>query len=606
MTVGPYGFEQGAAPSTPTTVPAMVARHCAERPDAPAIQTADQVLTYAELDARASALAARLRPHLRGEEPVVALLLDRGPDFVIAMLAAWRTGCAFSPIDPASPAARIGYLLDDLDACAVVTDSPDRVPTGTAVSIVDVTAADGPAAPAGHLPAPDATAYVLYTSGTTGAPKGVPIRHRGLAQVVTWVVDQFGLGPGDRASQLANVGFDAAQLETWPCLAAGGCLLPHRQPVVVPELADWLAAGGVTHSFLATPLAEALWTLPAPLPRLRSLLIGAAALTRRAPPLPYPVWNLYGPTECTILATAHQLSDVDGPVNVVGRPIPGTRVYVLDENGDRVPVGQPGEIHIGGVGVAPGYWRRPALSRQRFAATDPDGGPGPVYRTGDRGRWLPDGTLEFLGRLDRQIELRGYRIEPGEVETRLRADPLVGAALVRAAGPRLAAYLVPHKDADKDADRDTAAVLARLAGLLPAHLVPEVVVWLDELPLTERGKVDEARLPRPDRVATAAAYVPPSGDLERRVAAVWARVLGVDTVGVHDNFFDLGGSSLLLLNLRAELQAELGVPLPIQRLFEHTTVHALAKSLAAQSPPDDLGARDRAARARQARAARRR
>ena len=536
------------------TVLELVAKQVAARPDAPAVESAAGVLTYRALDRRANALAARLRTALRGDDPVVAVVLDRGPDFVVAMLAAWKAGAAFCPVDPAAPADRVKFILDDVGASAVVREVPPDE-------------ADGEPA------TPSSLAYVLYTSGTTGTPKGVEVTHANLANLVSWFVASLGLAPDDRGSHLGSVGFDVTQVEVWPYLAAGACVVPHEPPVVAGDVPGWLRDRRITRAMLVTPLAETVWALGEPLPSLRTMMVGGAALAQPLPRLPYPVHNFYGPTECTVLATAHVLTAGDG--NVIGRPISGVDVTIVD-----------GEIHILGACVARGYRGRPTLTRQRFT---PAG-----YRTGDRGRWRPDGTIEYLGRLDRQVKVRGHRIEPGDVEARLCADPLVANAVVRGASDGLLAYLVPRPGAA----RDTSAVLDRLAGWVA---VTPGVVWLDGFPLTANGKVDVAALPEPARTVE---YVEPVGDVERRIAGVWSSVLEVDAVGLHDNFFDLGGNSLLLATLRARLQAELGAPVPMTMLFARPTVGELAKAL---GPADGVtpDVDDAVARARRARARRR-
>jgi hypothetical protein len=294
-------------------------------------------------------------------------------------------------------------------------------------------------------------------------------------------------------------------------------------------------------------------------------------------------------------------------LNCIGRPNAGSAVYVLDAAGRRVPVGIPGELHIGGTSVAHGYWNRPELTAERFAGTDPSGEPGRVYRTGDRARWLPDGTLEFLGRLDRQVKVRGYRVEPAEIEAALRGDPLVAQAIVHHF-PGEPVPLVGYLVARDPAAADTHEVLARLTSSLPEFMVPGALVWLPELPLNSRGKVDTKALPRPGRddLAGHTPWTAPESDLERRIAAVWAGVLGIEAPGVHDNFFDIGGNSLLLARLHSRLRAELGTELPIRKLFEYPTVHTLAKAMGTD-PGADAGsaqARERGNRAQAARARR--
>nr|AKA59447.1 non-ribosomal peptide synthetase [uncultured bacterium AR_456] len=610
------GFETTAPPRPPSTVPVLLAERIATQPDAVAVESGRGEVTYRELDRRARALAARLRPEPGTQDPVVAIRLGRGEHLVVAMLAAWYAGCALCPIDPAYPDARADLVLRDLGTHVLVTDEPRPVPAG--VRLVDPTAPAEPGGEPDPVPvAPEDTAYVLYTSGSTGTPKGVAVSQRGLAELVAGHVETLGLGRDDRVAQVINVAFDMAQAEIWSALSAGARLLPYEEPVMVaPELAAWLAARRITVASAATPLAEALWTQDRLPECVRWFVFGGAALTAWPPAeLAGRLVNGYGPTETTVFAT-YQFVDPTGtaPLDCVGRPVAGTRIHVLDPAGNRCPVGVVGEVHIGGAGVGKGYWRQPVLTAERFLPADPDGEPGTVYATGDLARWLPDGTLEYLGRRDRQVKIRGFRVEPGEIEAALREDPLVGAAVVvgrPAEVPALVAYLVPA------GDRDTASVLARLRARLPEFLVPDAVVWLTRLPLSTNGKLDYAALPGPDRADLVGALprAEPEGELERRIQRAWADVLGIDAVGVHDNFFDLGGNSLLLARLHARLGTELDTDLPIRRLFEYPTVRMLAEWLAGDIGHDDHergdpgGAADSAERARntrQARAARRR
>ncbi|MGW1352919.1 amino acid adenylation domain-containing protein [Streptomyces sp. NPDC002409] len=638
-------WENGGEPALATSVPALVAHWIRHTPDAPAVETTDGVLSYRALHTRAEALAARIRPHLRPEDPVVALLLDRGADLIVAMLATWYAGAAFCPVDPATPPARVDAILTDLDACAVLTadrrTAAGHGTTGATVLTVAATQTPGPrpAAPvregasasgapgagpataecgahpdaprpgAPEVPSTDprATAYVVHTSGTTGEPKGVAVRHSGLAQLALWGRESFALGPGDRVGQLLGVSFDATQWDVWSALANGACVVPYEGPLAVGTLPGWLDDRWVSVVLLATPLAESVWAADPPLPHLRWMIVGAAALTRRPPSgTGYRVRNAYGPTESTVIALTHDLdAEAEGPLNVLGRPVTGTRARILDPYGGRCPVGVTGEIVLSGSGTAAGYWRRPELTRARFGATGPGDGAPTEYRTGDRGRRLPDGTIEYLGRLDRQLKIRGHRIEPSEIETALLRHPAVAAAVVHGdpqASPSLVAYLVPA-----DGPRPTTVeLLEGLRSRLPSHLVPEAVVWLAALPLTTSGKVDPTRLPRPGRadLPVAAVRVAPSGDTETLIAAAWSEVLGLAEIGAHDNFFDLGGNSLTLAALHALLVERLGAPLPLVALFEHPTVAALARSLTARAAPPAASRTDafhaRAARARQA------
>jgi amino acid adenylation domain-containing protein len=583
----------------------MFAQSVAATPGAPAIRHAHGVISYAELDQRAETMAAAIRTHVRGERPVVALLLPRGPELVVAMLAAWKAGCVFCPLDPVYPAARVRFILDDLEACAVVTDDPAalREANPGGVAVIDVAGI-----PAGHgsapaaLPDPESTAYVLYTSGTTGEPKGVAYSHRSLGHVTRWHIDTFGVGPADRISQIHSVAFDMAEYEIWPALCSGAELLPYEPPLVVPELVAWLGEQDVTMFFTPTPLAETLWADGTALPSLRWLIFAGSPLTGQPPATGYGICDAYGPTE-TYITTTHVLDrSTATALNCVGRPVDGVRLYVLDSAGNRCPIGIPGEIQVDGATVSQGYWRREDLTRQRFSALGPDGEPAWMYRTGDRGRWLPDGTVEYLGRLDRQLKVRGYRVEPQEIESQLRRDPLIRQAVVRTF-PDDTAQLVAYLVAEDSAQADSSVVLARIKQQLPEFMVPDALVWLPELPMNSRGKLDTGRLPRPGRddMAGRTAFQAPEAGLEQRIAGVWARVLGIGSVGAHDNFFDLGGNSLLLATLHSRLQEELSVSLPIRELFEYPTVQALAKALGSplrEEKSTAADAKDRASRSR--------
>lgn len=585
-------FETGAPAAPVTTVPTLVTEQSRRTPTAVAVESERGSLTYRELDLRSRALAEQLRPYARSSTPVVALLLGRGPDLVIAMLAAWQSGCSFCPIDPDYPKDRRDFIIDDLGACAIVTDRPALCEQlgGRGIPIVEVSDDLLESTFVPHNPDPDSLAYVLYTSGTTGQPKGVLINHRSVGQLVQWHREAFRPIAADRISQIASVGFDAAQWEVWPCLAVGATLVPYPRTMIVPELTEWLTEQRISITFLPTPLAEAVWASQVSLPTVRLMLYGGAALSRPAPSnLPYGVFNHYGPTEATVCA----VSEVHGTIkrlNAIGRPIDGAVVYIVDEGGQRCPVGVAGEILIGGTGVARGYWKRPDLTAEKFLACGPDDAPGPVYRTGDRGRWLSDGTLQFLGRIDRQLSIRGYRIEPQEIEANLLTDPAVGGAVVVGdsdRSPALVAYLVAHPSSNAD----TAAVLGRLQGRLPRFMIPDAVVWLDEIPMSPHGKVDTARLPFPSRddLMNQASWVAPTGDLEQRIAAVWRQILRKDRVGAHDNFFDLGGNSIQLGMLHARLESVLGQSIPIHSLFEAPTVSAFARQIRSAKVSDGIG-----------------
>ncbi|HYR11800.1 MAG TPA: amino acid adenylation domain-containing protein, partial [Longimicrobium sp.] len=583
------------APAADRPVHARVAEHARERPGAVALRSAEGETTYAELHRRASALARRLRSLGVGPESRVAVCTGRSPELVVAQLAALYAGAAYLPVDPEYPAERIAWLLDDARASVVLTVASlaGRLPrTGATTVLLDDGVEEGdadepgarPAIPYSLFPIPS-LAYVIYTSGSTGRPKGVMVEHGGLANLVEWHLRAYALGPGDRAAPVASPGFDASGWEVWPALAAGATLVfpPEEVRASPPELAAWLQREGVTVTFLPTPLAEAVldeaWREDA---RLRALLTGGDALGKAPRPgLPFRLFNHYGPTENTVVGTGGEVPPSAGAARPsIGGPIDNVRAYVLDAAGGLLPPGVPGELYLGGAGVARGYLRRPAMTAERFVP-DPFGQPGArLYRTGDRVRWTEvrecesagvrecesaevrewdagddqresastfalshsrTFALEFLGRADDQVKVRGYRIEPGEVEAALLAHPSVREAAVVArgegAGRRLVGYVA-------GTGLDGGEVRSFLRGRLPAHLVPADLVVLDALPLSPHGKVDRRALPEPDPAAGGGRdAVPPRTPAEREVAAIWAELLGVEP-GAEDDFFTLGGHSL--------------------------------------------------------------
>ncbi|MDR8412889.1 amino acid adenylation domain-containing protein [Nonomuraea sp. 3-1Str] len=562
-------------------VPEMIAEAVAAHPHEPAVVCGPESVTYGELAERVSRLAAELTRHGARPGDVVGLRLGRSVDAVAAMLAVWRTGAAYLPLDPADPVTRHRHMLTTSGARLTVSDGL-RVSGGLPVSGTnrhphDQLVPDGQLLPDGRPGGPDprdGLAYVIYTSGSTGTPKGVAVEHAGLAARVRWMRREYGLRPGDQVVQLASLSFDTHAEELYPALAAGATV------VLVPDggatLPDLLAARpGITVLDLPTAYFHQLVDLideiawPA---ALRLVVIGgeqvrATALARWRGRFGDRVRlvNTYGPTETTIVATATDLAGDPDPRPPIGRPIEATTVRVLDPHGAPTPPGAPGELYIGGPGVARGYLGLPELTAQRFVRLP---GGDRYFRTGDRVRLRPDGLLEFLGRMDEQVKVRGFRIEPGEVEHCLLTHPDVRQVAVLARDGELVAYVVGE-----------AAELGRhAAGRLPPYMVPTRWVVLDALPLTANGKLDRGALPEPDRPAGQEA-TPPRSDAEELVADVWAEVLGADKVGAFDDFFALGGHSLLAIRVAARLRAIAGVDLPIRTLFARRTVADLARAV---------------------------
>ncbi|MFF9147368.1 amino acid adenylation domain-containing protein [Streptomyces sp. NPDC014861] len=592
-----------------STVLRAVDLAAAERPGALAVVGPEESLTRGALADASRALAARMaaRGVTRGD--LVALCLPRGPRAVVAMLAAWRLGAGYLPLDPAYPVSRLAFMLADSGAALLVTPDgtlPDGFPDtfdGSAdglpgpvplLSVLPDPAEPLPGAPSAP-PAeaeagPDDPAYLIYTSGSTGTPKGVLVPHRALAARVAWMREGYGLTGDDRVLQYATLSFDTSAEELFPTLAAGAVLVTARPDTTLPDQLAEPYAAGVTVLDLPTPywhhLVADLDETPWP-DRLRLLILGADQVRPHA----VAAWrarfgdrvrvvNSYGPTETTIIATTAVLGDEDGTARPpIGRPIGATTVAVLDRHGGPVPPGTPGELVIGGAGVTDGYLGRPGATARAFVP-DPDGPPGARrYRTGDLVRRRADGALEFLGRIDDQVKVRGYRVEPGEVEAALLTLPGVGRAVVTARGDVLVAYVVPAPDAPAPgAD----ALRGGLAPVLPPHAVPHAFVLLDALPLTPNGKLDRAALPAPDAGAVPrAAHVPPRTEAEELVADVWGEVLGVAGIGAHDDFFALGGHSLLATRVVARVRAAVDLSVPLRALFTHRTVAAFAEAVEA-------------------------
>ncbi|HEV3049874.1 MAG TPA: amino acid adenylation domain-containing protein, partial [Longimicrobium sp.] len=489
-----YGWNRTAADFSADTVVARVERRAAERPHAVAVADGARTLTYGELDGAANRLARHLAALGVGAETRVAVCLDRSPELAVALLAVLKAGGAYVPVDPAYPADRIAYLLASSGARVLVSHGAlaAALPAHAGATVwLDRDAAaiaSRDASPLRTSADPDRLAYVVYTSGSTGTPKGVEIPHRGLANLVDWHLAAFGVGADDMTTLLAGVGFDASAWELWPALSAGATV-----QVVPPELRTdpaalpgWMAGRGITVSFLPTPLAEAVLAAPWPAgTALRCLLTGGDALRARpAPGLPFRLVNNYGPSECSVVATSGPVESEGAGAPHLGRPIANTRAYVLDAHLHPVAAGVPGELYLGGASLARGYAGRPAATAERFVP-DPfgDAAGARLYATGDRVRLRRDGTLQFLGRTDQQVKVRGFRVEPGEVEAALRAHPAVAKCVVVALGTgadvRLAAYVV----AAPRAHLHPAELRQEAATRLPAYMVPAHVVPLDVLPL---------------------------------------------------------------------------------------------------------------------------
>ena len=550
-----------------------------ESPGAVALIADGRELSYDELNRRANRLAHHLAGRGVGPEVPVGICLERGLDFVVAMLAVLKAGGAYLPLDPGYPAERLAFMLEDTGAPLVVTTSALAAHVETPVVLLDADrdALDASAgADLGRAVSPDDLAYVIYTSGSTGAPKGVAVTHGSLVNLVAWHVATYGVASRDRAAHVAPLGFDASVWELWPYLSSGASVaLPSENVRTSPsELVAWLNDNAVTIPFLPTALVHEIFSSGqhAAL-RARTVLTGGEQLhVRPDDATSFELVNHYGPTEATVVASAGPVEAGGGAPPSIGRPIANAAVFVLDPYGNPVPVGVPGELYVGGAGVARGYLARPGLTAERFVPDPFSSVPGArLYRTGDRARHLRDGGIEFLGRMDHQVKIRGFRIEPGEIEAALSTHDAVRDAVVVARDERLVAYVAA------DGSPTTTELRAHLAAKLPGYMVPAQFVALDELPLTPNGKVDRAALPAPEgRPELEAVYTAPRTPVEEVLAGIWCDVLGLERVGVHDDFFDLGGHSLVATQVVSRARAALSVELPLKALFESPTVAGLA------------------------------
>jgi amino acid adenylation domain-containing protein len=605
------GWNATAAELPDAPVHELFAAQAARTPDAPALVFEDRTLTYAGLDRAANRLAGRLVGLGVVPEARVAVLLEPSAAFVVALLAVLKAGGAYLPLDPATPPERLAFVLEDADAAAVITPdgshpAPGRTRAAAVAAEVDAEEpCDAPSAAA----RPENAAYLIYTSGSTGQPKGVVVEHRQLAGYVRAVAGRLGLVPGMSHALVSTVAADLGNTVLFPSLCTGGTLhvVPRETATSGERFADYVRRHEVdVVKIVPSHLAALLGAGGAGVLPRRLLVLGGEAsrsawvdeLREQAPEL--AVVNHYGPTETTVGVLTHRVAQggEGGGTVPLGRPLANTRVYVLDRLGQPVPLGAPGELYVGGAQVARGYAGRPEQTAERFVP-DPfgPGDGGRLYRTGDRVRWLASGEMEFLGRVDAQVKVRGFRVEPGEVEAALTSHLAVGEAAVLLredveGQPRLVAYVVPAGGADVGA----AMLQEYLRERLPEYMVPAAYVVLESIPLTPNGKLDRRALPAPEETDR---YMAPRTPAEEVLAGIWAEVLGTERVGVDTSFFDMGGDSLLGVRMVSRVRKALGVKLQMKVLFEANTVAALATLVeglrggAAAAPPIERVPRDR-------------
>lgn len=552
-----------------------IAHGAAHHPGVTAIEAAGAVLRCGDLEEKAAILAGRLRRAGVAPGTLVAIALPRSAEQIVAMLAAWRAGAAYLPIDPAWPEARMAALVEAAGCAALIATSELGARIAGTTPLVDPSASSDAAPLAASETDPDAIAYVIFTSGSTGTPKAVEVTHANLAALIAWHNGAFSVGAGTRTSHIAGLGFDASAWEVWPTLAAGGtlALVDDATRLDPAMLREWLVAERIEVAFAPTALAEPMVAMEWPADTaLRILLTGADRLTVRPKAgLPFAFVNNYGPTESTVVATSGSVTSEGDGLPSIGAPIAGTTIHLLREDGTSVPAGEAGEIWIGGAQVARGYRGDAALTGTRFVDHAEHGR---LYRTGDLGLLLESGEIAFQGRVDTQVKIRGHRIEPAEVAAALNRLPEIAASVVVARDGDLVAYIVPA-----DGSAPTAGDLrATLAETLPDYMIPARFATLAVLPLTANGKIDLAALPDPARFATAEAPAgrAPSTPTEKKLLTIVGGVIGREDIGVDDDFFLLGGHSLLGTQVVVRARDAFGVDLTLFHLFEGRTVASLA------------------------------
>ncbi len=569
----------------------LVQERAIEDPNAIAVSQGTRKLTYGELWRWSTGIAARLAGLGVAADQVVGVLLDRSPEAIAGMLGILRSGAAYLPLDPAMPAERLSYVLQDSGVQYVVTNRLfcSRL-AGTAVKILEIESIGTESAPAATaFPISlQNLAYVIYTSGSSGGPKGVEITHEGLANLIRWHCRNFNVTAADRAAHMANIGFDAAVWEVWPYLAAGSSLhIPEASIRSNPNsIRNWILANAITIAFLPTAIAEPVMALDWPASTsLRVLLTGADTLHRRPrASLPFTVVNNYGPTESTVVATSGVVrpAEIEDSVPSIGSPIAGIDLRIFDERMREVPRGEIGEIYLGGSGMARGYRNRPDLTAKSFLTLAFEGASKRLYRTGDLGRFRADGQLEFLGRTDEQVKIRGHRVEPSEIVRALQLHPSVQNAAVIArteadGDKRIYAYVV-----DRPGQTVTVAnLVSHLRTLLPEYMLPAGFIRMNALPLNQNGKIDRAVLPEPNSMNLLRDddFASPSNVIEARVAAVLCELLNLESVSRTDNFFFLGGHSLLGTQLITRIEELFDVQLSLLTLFDHPTVAGIAEQI---------------------------
>ena len=608
-----------------STIAELFAAQAARTPDAVAVIAQGRMLTYRELDESANRLARRLQNLGVKPDTLVGVAMGRSETLVVSLLGILKAGGAYVPLDPTYPPDRLSLVIEDSQMPVLLTTAASRAhlpPAAAGLTILDAEDTDLERESAKAVVSqatPTNFAYVIYTSGSTGKPKGVMVENRNVVNFFTGMDRAIGCAPGVWLA-ITSVSFDISVLELLWTLTRGCTVVVHGDEGSA-NIADEITRYRVTHLQMTPSLARMLTLDPraySALGSLKQMLLGgeavpAALIHHLRQVFKGEIHNMYGPTETTIWSTTCRVEDRDTSVSI-GRPIANTQIYILDPDFNPVPVGEIGELFISGDGLARGYWRRPELTAERFM-TIPGLGPDRIYRTGDLARFLPDGNIHFLGRADYQIKLRGHRIEPGEIESVLEKFPGVRQAVVilredREGDKRLVAYLVAETAGSAAALRAAGDLRAAAGAKVPDFMVPSAFVFLNELPLTGNGKIDRKALltlPPPNLAFAAASHgAEPSSETERVVARAWQLALGIPSVGLNDNFFDLGAHSLTVSEAHAKLEEVLGREIALLDLFQFTTVSALAAHLDAESGGAQAAASQLSVRAARRRLARQR
>jgi amino acid adenylation domain-containing protein len=563
-------------------------------PEAVAVVFEDRQLTYAELNARANQLAHYLQSLGVGPEVLVGICVERSLEMIVGLLGILKAGGAYVPLDPAYPPERLAYMLADARPAVLLTQTPlqstlsaDSFCLDSQWDALDSYDRGNPE----NITLPGHLAYVIYTSGSTGKPKGVLLKQAGLSNLVQAQVEAFSIQEPQRILQFASFNFDASTSEIFMTLSCGATLYLAARDDLMPggKLDNTLQQLAI--NVVTLPPVALNGLSPAAFPRLETIIVAGEACPGSLVAQwagAHDFFNAYGPTEATVCASIQRcyVEQVGPPP--IGRPISNAQIYLLDSNLNLVPVGVPGELHISGVGLARGYLNRPDLTAEKFLPNPFSSIPGArMYRTGDLARYLPDGNLEFLGRIDHQVKIRGFRIELGEIEAALGALPEVREVVVLAredtpGDKRLVAYLVPQAGHSLP---ETAELRSKLAQTLPEYMLPAHFMSLEQLPLTPNGKIDRKALPAPDLLRSEVGYVAPRTPTEETLAQIWAEVLKLDKVGIHDNFFELGGHSLLAVHLMTRIQQTFQYQIPLSSLFQSPTLAQFAVLVAERATP---------------------